>query len=76
MGPEDHAGALHAASLRVKRYPWVLEAIEDREVAEVRASLERIIAPAETKAASCAQRRQACFSAPPPPGIDPLIEAP
>jgi uncharacterized protein YjbI with pentapeptide repeats len=34
----------------LKSYPWVLEAIEYRDVADVRASLDQIIAPAEAKA--------------------------
>jgi hypothetical protein len=34
----------------LKRSPWVLEAIEGQDVADVRVSLERIIAPAEAKA--------------------------
>jgi len=41
----------------LKRSPWVLEAIEDRDVAEVRASLERIIAPAEAKASELRSAR-------------------
>jgi hypothetical protein len=34
----------------LKSYPWVLEAIEYRDVADVRASLDQIIVPAEAKA--------------------------
>jgi hypothetical protein len=33
-----------------KSYPWVLEAIEYRDIVDVRASLEQIIGPAEAKA--------------------------
>jgi hypothetical protein len=40
----------HALLASLKSYPWVLEAIEYQDVADVRASLDRIIAPAEAKA--------------------------
>jgi hypothetical protein len=54
------------------RSPWVLEAILYRDVAEVRASLERIIAPARELRSATSGR----LFGPAEPRIDPLMEAP
>jgi hypothetical protein len=53
IGPAPAAGRLapeYALFASLKSYPWVLEAIEYRDVADVHALLDQIIAPAEAKA--------------------------
>jgi uncharacterized protein YjbI with pentapeptide repeats len=42
----------------LKAYPWVLEMFEYRDVAEVRASLDKIISPAEAKARKLREAKQ------------------